>query len=44
MAVLDRHLSTLSIVGVRSSILDFLVPMDRPRYVNGIVPIAHLKV
>jgi hypothetical protein len=33
----DRRLSILSIIGVRFSILGLVVPIGRPRYVNGIV-------
>lgn len=36
--------STLSIIGDRSSILGFVVPIGRPRYMKGSVPIWHPKV
>jgi hypothetical protein len=44
VAVPENLLSTLSIIGVRSSILGFVVPIGKPRYVKGIVPTEQPKV
>jgi len=40
----DNLLSTLSIIGVRSSIHGFVVPIGSPRYVNGIEPTSQPNV
>jgi hypothetical protein len=40
----NNLLSTLSIIGARSSIFGLVVPMGKPRYVKGIDPISHPKV
>jgi hypothetical protein len=40
----NNLLSTLSIIGARSSIFGLVVPMGKPRYVKGTDPISHQKV
>lgn len=40
----DNLLSTLSIMGEKSSILGLVVPIGSPKYVNGIGPNWHPKV
>lgn len=40
----DSLLSTLSIIGVRSSMRGLVVPMGNPRYVNGKEPTEQPKV